>query len=389
MRRSEDRILTTHVGSLPRDPRLAELLIEDEAGEAIDRAELDRLAAEGVSHCVRKQVEAGVDIVNDGEQPRVSFMTYGAQRLEGFGGVTNRKGFTDLERHPDVAEVFANRTTKSAKLFNAPAATAEIRYVDLTPAIRECDLFDRALQETGAQPAGTFMTAATPGIVSTVLGNQYYDSHERYVHAIARELKKEYELIHSRGYLLQLDAPDLALDRHCMWKDASLQEFQKGIETHVAALNDACANIPRDQIRLHVCWGNYDGPHDYDVALEDILPILYEAKVGAFSMEFANPRHQHEYEALKKHPLPDDAILIPGVVDSTVNYVEHPHVVRNRILEAVEAVGDRERVIAGCDCGFSTLAGWEMVAPSVVWSKFESLAEGARLASEKLWGRRI
>jgi 5-methyltetrahydropteroyltriglutamate--homocysteine methyltransferase len=388
MRRSDERILTTHVGSLPRDRRLADLLIADENGEPVDRAELDRLAAEGVTHCVKKQVESGIDIVNDGEQPRVGFQTYVGQRLEGFDGTTQRVSFADFAAYPDFIELWRRRGMKMSKVYDAPAATAELRYIDLGPARREYDMFDAALKEAGDGVADRFMTAASPGIVCTTLGNHHYDSHQAYVRAVAREMRKEYELIHSRGYVLQLDSPDLAMERHGMWKDDSVKAFQTAIEGHIAAVNEACANIPKDQIRLHVCWGNYDGPHDCDVAMADILPIIYEAKVGAFSMEFANPRHQHEYAALKDHPLPKDAILIPGVIDSTVNYVEHPHVVRNRILEAVAVVGDRERVIASCDCGFGTFAGWEMVAPSVVWAKFTTLAEGARLASDQLWGRK-
>ena len=387
MKHSEDRILTTHVGSLPRNERLSDLLIAEESKEPIDQTELDRLAAEGVAQCVRAQVEAGVDIINDGEQPRVGFQTYVGQRLQGFGGTSKRVSFADFAHYPDFTALWARRGMKMAKVFDAPAATSEVRYADLSPAIRECDMFDVAVKSFDGKVVDRFMTAASPGIVCTTLGNQHYDSHESYVRAVAREMKKEYELIHSRAYVLQLDCPDLAMERHGMWQDKDVREFQKAIEIHVDAINEACANIPPERIRLHVCWGNYDGPHDCDVPLEDVLPIVAQAKVGAFSLEFANPRHQHEYEALKKHPLPKDVIVIPGVIDSTVNYIEHPQVVRNRILEAVDAVGDRERIIAGCDCGFGTFAGWEMVAPSIVWKKFEALAEGARLASRDLWGR--
>jgi 5-methyltetrahydropteroyltriglutamate--homocysteine methyltransferase len=387
MQQSLDRILTTHVGSLPRQRALSDMLIAAEDRQQVDRQELDRLAAEGVVNCVRKQREAGLDIISDGEQPRVGFMTYVGQRLEGYDGVSNRNRFADLVKYPDFAEMFANRGMKIPKVFDAPAATSDVRYADLGPAVRECDMFDAALKEADGRAVEAFMTAATPGIICTTLGNQYYDSHESYVHAVAREMKKEYELIHSRGYVLQLDSPDLAFDKHGMWQNDSLQAFQKGIEAHVAALNAACANIPKDRIRLHVCWGNYDGPHDCDAPLADILPIISRAKVGAFSLEFANPRHQHEYATLKKNPLPKDAILIPGVIDSTVNYIEHPEVVRNRILEAVDAVGDRERVIAGADCGFASFAGSNEVHPSIVWAKFKSLIDGARLASDRLWQR--
>ena len=385
MKRSENRILTTHVGSLPRDRELSDLLIAQEAGEAVDEARLDALGAAGVKASVEAQIGSKVDVINDGEQPRVGFQTYVAQRLSGFGGVTERMPFTDFANYPDFGEIWANRGMVMSKVFDAPAADAEVRYTDLAPARREFDMFDEALAEQAGKYTETFMTAACPGIVCTTLGNKYYDSHEAYVRAVGREMQKEYELIHDRGYLLQLDCPDLAMERHGMFQHNSIKEFQDAIAIHIDAINDACANIPADRIRLHVCWGNYDGPHDADVALADVLPVIREANVGAFSIEFANPRHQHEYAALKRNPLPSDVILIPGVIDSTVNYIEHPEVICNRLLEAVDAVGDRERVIAGADCGFGTFAGWEMVAASVVWAKFAALAEGARLASSRLW----
>jgi 5-methyltetrahydropteroyltriglutamate--homocysteine methyltransferase len=386
MQRSNKRILTTHVGSLPRERELADLLIADEAGETVDREQLDELAAAGVAHCVAMQIDAGVDVINDGEQPRVGFQTYVGQRLEGFDGVSEREPFRDFADHPDFAEIWAKRGMVMSKVFDAPAATREVRYRDLAPAVRECDMFDAVLEKHAGYYIEPFMTAASPGIVCTTMRNGgYYDSHEAYVRAVAREMKQEYELIHDRGYLLQLDCPDLAMEWHGMFQHGSLKDFQDAIAIHIDAINEACVNIPQDRIRLHVCWGNYDGPHDHDVPMADILPVIRNANVGAFSLEFANPRHQHEYAVLKKNPLPDDTLLLAGVIDSTVNYIEHPQVICNRILEAVDAVGDKERVIAGVDCGFGTFAGWEMVAASVVWKKFAALAEGARLASAKLW----
>lgn len=386
MKRSDQRILTTHVGSLPRTRALSDLLIAEEDRRPVDRALMDRLAREGVQHVVGKQIASGVDVINDGEQPRVGFQTYVGQRLEGFGGTSVREPFADFADHPDFRDIWLNRGMVMSKVFDAPAATSPVRYKDLAPAVRECDMFDEALAANPGKAAETFMTAASPGIVCTTMRNGgAYDSHASYVHAVARELRQEYELIHKRGYVLQLDCPDLAMERHGMFQHASLREFQAAVELHIAAINEACANIPAASIRLHVCWGNYDGPHNHDVPLADILPIISQARVGAFSIEFANPRHQHEYAALRQHPLPKDCLLIPGVIDSTVNYIEHPQVICNRILEAVGAVGDRERIIAGADCGFGTFAGWEMVAASVVWKKFEALAEGARLASRQLW----
>jgi 5-methyltetrahydropteroyltriglutamate--homocysteine methyltransferase len=385
MQRSENRILTTHVGSLPRERELSDLLIAQEAGSAIDDARLNTLSQAGVERCVGAQIDSGIDIINDGEQPRVGFQTYVATRLSGFGGTSEREPFTDFAQYPDFGDVWANRGMVVSKVFDAPAADAEVSYTDLGPANREFDMFDAALADVGGKYSEAFMTAACPGIVCTTMGNKYYDSHEAYVRAVGREMQKEYELIHSRGYLLQLDCPDLAMERHGQFQHHNLKEFQNAIAIHIDAINEACVNIPRERIRLHVCWGNYDGPHDCDVPLADILPVIREANVGGFAIEFANPRHQHEYAALKKNPLPDDVLLIPGIIDSTVNYIEHPQVICNRILEAVDAVGDKERVIAGSDCGFGTFAGWEMVAGSVVWAKFAALAEGARLASAKLW----
>ena len=386
MKRSDTRILTTHVGSLPRNRQLSDLLIASEAREPVDVALLDRLAASGVRDVVGKQIAAGIDIVNDGEQPRVGFQTYVGQRLDGFGGASQREPFKDFSDHPDFAQIWINRGMVMSKVFDAPTAIADVHYRDLAPARRECDMFDSALAEHPGKVGEPFMTAASPGIVCTTMRNAFYDSHETYVRAVAREMRKEYELIVERGYVLQLDCPDLAMEWHGMFQHGTLKQFQDAVAIHIDAINEALVNIPRDRVRLHLCWGNYDGPHDCDVPLEDILSIVYGAKVGAFSVEFANPRHQHEYAAVKKNPLPKDVILIPGVIDSTVNYIEHPQVVCNRILEAVAVTGDRERVIAGCDCGFGTFAGWEMVAQSVVYKKFEALAEGARLATKKLWG---
>ena len=388
MRHSEERILCTHTGSLPRSRELSQLLIDRERGIAVDPSELETHVETGVRDALRRQLDAGVDIVNDGEQPRVGFQTYVGQRLSGFGGASEREMFRDFAEHPDFLELWTQRNLHTSKVFDAPKAIAEVAYEDLGPAERECDLFAQALAACGADPAGTFMTAASPGIVCTTLRNEYYESHEAYVFAVARELRREYQLIAERGFTLQLDCPDLAMERHGMFQHHSLAQFQEIVELHVEAINRAVAGIAPERIRLHVCWGNYDGPHTHDVALRDLLPLLYRARVGALSLELANPRHQHEVEALREFPLPAAMRLLPGVVDSTCNYVEHPEVVCRRLLEAVDAVGERSRVIASSDCGFGTFAGWELVAPSVVSKKLAALAEGARLASARLWSGR-
>ena len=386
MQKSDERILTTHVGSLPRNPELTDLLIDQEQGKAIDTAALARQSETAVQHVVDEQLKAGVDIVNDGEQPRVGFQTYVPQRMRGFGGESKRPTPQDMAEFPDFAAMMQSRNMMRAKVFNAPQAIAEVEYDDLSAVQDECAMFLRCTDQTPGAFTERFMTAASPGIITTTMLNAYYGSHAAYVLAVAEQMKKEYEYIHAQGLLLQLDAPDLAMERTFLFQDQTIAEFQKTIEIHIEAVNRATENIPADRIRLHICWGNYDGPHNHDVPLTDILPILYQAKVGALSIELANPRHQHEYKAFRQHPLPDSMLLIPGVIDSTTNYIEHPEIVADRICQVADAIGDRSRIIAGSDCGFGTFAGWEMVPESVVWAKLRACAEGARMASRRLWG---
>ena len=388
MQGSDQRILTTHTGSLPRSPLLSDLLVRQEKGEAIDLDLLQREAEANVLRVIKAQAAAGVDIGNDGEQPRVGFQTYVVGRMQGFGGASKRRRPIDTTRFPAYADMLRARFPHRAKVANAPQAVAEIAYNDLSGVKGECDLFKRCLDKADAHFVEPFMTAASPGIIATTMLNAHYDSHQAYVFALAREMRKEYLEIHARGLLLQLDAPDLAMERTVMFQDQPLSDFLQMVEINVAALNQALEGIPADRVRLHCCWGNYDGPHLDDVPLQEILPLLYQAKVGGLSLEFANPRHQHEYKALKALPLPDSMVLIPGVLDSTTNYVEHPEVIADRLCQAVDAVGDRSRVIAGSDCGFGTFAGYEFVAEDVVWAKLQSAAEGAAIATKRLWGRR-
>jgi 5-methyltetrahydropteroyltriglutamate--homocysteine methyltransferase len=386
MHRSDNRILTTHVGSLPRPTALRDLLIRHERGETIDMAEFQRQIEAAVQRVVVKQLEVGIDIGNNGEQPRVGFQTYVASRLQGFGGASARPASMDVREFPDYGVMLRARRSQTTKIDNAPQALAEVHYTNLSEATQECDLF---LQCAAAQPqhfVERFMTAASPGIIATTLLNAYYDSYEHYVMALARQMQREYEFIHAQGFTLQLDCPDLAMERTRYFQDDALERFQEIVALHIDAINLAIANIPPEHIRLHVCWGNYDGPHVHDVPLEAILPLLYKARVGALSIELANPRHQHEYKVFKRYPLPDQMLFMPGVIDSTTNYVEHPEVVADRICQAVEAVGDRSRVIASTDCGFGTFAGSEMVADSVVWVKLRALKEGADMATRRLWG---
>jgi 5-methyltetrahydropteroyltriglutamate--homocysteine methyltransferase len=383
---SERRILTTHVGSLPRPPKLRELLVHQDRGERVDQAELAREVEAAVRWAVDRQLAVGIDIGNDGEQPRVGFSTYVARRMRGFGGESKRRLARDLLDFPDYATLLESRRRSAARITNAPQAIAEIEYTDLSEARRECEVFQAVTAAHRQRFGEHFMTAVSPGTAATILLNAHYDSHERYIAALARELRKEYELIHAQGLVLQLDCPDLAMERPRFFQDESLARFQEIAGMHVDAINRAIEGIPRERVRLHVCWGNYDGPHTHDVPLEAVLPILYRANVGALSLPLAGPRHQHEYRVFERYPLPDGMLLLPGVIDTTTNVVEHSEVVADRICRAVEAIGDRSRVVASTDCGFGTFAGSELVAESVVWAKLGALTAGAALASRRLWG---
>ncbi len=382
---SHDRILTTHAGSLPRPLSLSTLLLEREAREPVDEARLDQEMSSAVRHVAEEQKKAGIDIGNDGEQQRVGFQTYVPQRMSGFSGESKRPRPQDFNEFPQLMEDLARRFPNRSRSQSAPEARAELRYLTTAPIEREIERLQRSVRETSAF-AETFLTAPSPGIISTTMLNAHYDSQESYLNALAREMRNEYLAIHRAGLILQIDSPDLAMDRAMFYQDRSEAEFIAAAEMNVAALNKAIDGIPRDRVRLHCCWGNWEGPHLHDVPLARILPVLYQASVGALSIEFANPRHQHEYAALRAHPLPKDMLLIPGVIDSTTNFVEHPEVVATRIEAAVSAIGDRERVIAGCDCGFGTFAGREWVIEPVVWLKLRSLRQGADIASQRLRG---
>jgi 5-methyltetrahydropteroyltriglutamate--homocysteine methyltransferase len=389
MRHSEDRILTTHTGSLPRAAELTALLVKREAGEPYDETALEQQIRGAVDHVVGKQIACGVDVGNDGEQPRVGFQTYVPQRMSGFGGESQRPAAADMLAFPKSLErVMGTRGQgrPMGKIRNAPQAIAEVSYQDLSDVEFECDVYDAALAKQTEGFTEGFMTAASPGIIATTMLNAHYASHEAYVTALAREMKKEYRFIVEHGYVLQIDAPDLAMERTIYFQDKSLGEFLEIAEMHVAALNTALEGIPRDRVRLHCCWGHWNGPHTHDVELESILPVLYRANVGAINVGFGNPRHAHEIPVLENHPLPDSMIVIAGTIDTTTSYVEHPELVAQRIERVVQAVGDRHRVMAGTDCGFATFAGYEFVTEDVVWAKLASLGEGAKIASTRLWG---
>ena len=388
MQRSTERILTTHAGSIPRGEPLGQMLIDQEAGRPVDEDALRTNVEARVSHVLEKQADAGIDIVNDGEQGRVGFQTYVTQRMSGFGGVSKRPYGKEFIEYPQFTQRMMERLGKISKVFDAPEAIAEVKYRDT----RLIDAETARLQRLGAavnpRVAEFFMNAPSPGIVATTMLNAHYASHEAYIDAIARELRTEYLAVAKAGFVLQIDAPDMAMERVLLFQDKSDAEYAALVEQHVAALNKALDGIPRDRVRLHVCWGNWEGPHTHDVAMAVILPALYQARVGALSLEFASPRRQHEAAALRRHRLPDDLVLIPGVIDPKSNIVEHPEVVAQRIETVAAAVGDRERVIAGVDCGFGTFVGWEWVTEDVVWAKLAALRAGAEIASQRLWGRK-
>ena len=391
MQRSTSRILTTHTGSLPRPRELTRLYALRARGDAVDEGEIDRAGREAVRAIVRKQHDAGIDVGNNGEQPRDSFFLYLKTRLSGLGGSWERPSRADVDRYPDFKRMWieqhASKTQVSA-LAGLPKAIGEVRYLDERAINDECRHFNAVLVENPSVFVEPFMSAPSPGILATAVRNEHYDTFGNYLAALGRALAIEYEAIVKHGLLLQIDAPDLALERHITYKDKPVAVFVAFVEQVVATINHALRNVPRDRVRLHVCWGNSELPHDCDVPLEDILPALQQANVGGFVLPFANPRHAHEFRCFAKHPLKDDQILVAGVIDSLTNFVEHPEVVADRIERVAAVVGDPSRVLAGTDCGFDTSAGWGRVAEDVVWAKLSSLRDGARLASDRLFSHR-
>ena len=386
MTAAKHRILTTHTGSLPRGEPLSSLLIDQEQGEPVNERELELATDKRVAHVLKKQAEVGIDIANDGEQGRVGFQTYLMQRMSGFGGVSKRPYGKEFLEFPQFTERMMQRIPKTGKVFDAPQAVDDIHYLGTALLDAEIARLKRLAGEQRTPFAGLFMNAPSPGIVACTMLNAYYDSQEAYLDAIARELRIEYTRVVEAGFLLQIDAPDLAMERVLLYQDLSDAEFAKTVELHVAALNKALAGIPREQVRLHVCWGNWEGPHNHDVDMGLLLPALYQAHVGGLGLEFANPRRQHEVAAIAKQSLPDHLTLVAGVIDSKSNFIEHPEVVAQRLESVVRAVGDPERVVAGVDCGFGTFVGWEWVTEDVVWAKLKSLHEGADLASSRVFG---
>ena len=382
LKRSDSRILTTHAGSLPRPGPLVELQLRASRGETVDPAALSRAAAGATRRAVARQLDCGIDVGNDGEQPRESFVTYVRYRLSGFSGESRRPPVQDIAAYPSFRALVEGRVSL---LTSPPRATGEVRYADRGPLERELAAYGKALEEQPRQFAESFWTAPSPGIVASAMQNDHYASLADYVSAVADALRTEYEAIVAQGFVLQIDAPDLAMERHRLFAERPLDEFLDFVDLVVAALNRALARVPRDRVRLHVCWGNYEGPHTFDVPFEEIATRLYRARVGALVLSMANPRHAHEHRTLAKYPLPKDWNLVAGVIDTTTNYVEHPEAVADRIEAAAKAVGDPRRVLAGTDCGFDTSTGFGVVAEEVVWEKLRALAAGAKIASARLF----
>ena len=391
MQHSTDRILTTHTGSLPRPGELTRLYARRARGEETDPAEIERAGHAALQGIVPKQIEAGIDIGNNGEQQREGFFLHVRHRMTGFGGAWKRWPRADVENYPIFKRALEqqNAGKEMVSNFAPPKVIGEIRYTGEEDAMRECEDFHNVLDaRASAGERGfveAFLTAPSPGIIVAAIRNEYYDTEDAYLAAVGRALRIEYEAIIAQGFLLQLDCPDLALEHHISFQDRALSDFLDFVERVVATINEALSNIPRNRVRMHVCWGNYEAPHDRDVPLADILPLIARMNVGALVLPFANPRHAHEVRCLQGNAISDDQIVVAGVIDSTTNFVEHPEVVAERIERVATTLGDPRRVIAGTDCGFDTAAGAGRVAEDVVWAKLRALSEGARIASGRLF----
>jgi 5-methyltetrahydropteroyltriglutamate--homocysteine methyltransferase len=380
MQRSTDRFLTTHTGSLPRPDDLIRMMYTKEEGVPVDAAALAERVRVAVAEVVRKQADAGVDLINDGEMSKPSYATYIKDRLNGFGGAGNTFVYQDLADFPRLEKrVFGDPGRSRRK---TPACNAPISVRDAQAAATDADNLKAALKQVTA--AGGFMSAASPGVISLFFRNDHYKDFESYIYAIADAMRHEYETVAKAGFVLQIDCPDLAMGRHIQYANLSLPEFRRRAQVHVDALNHALSNIPPEQLRIHLCWGNYEGPHHRDVALADIIDIVFMAKPNAISLEAANPRHAHEWTVFERVKLPDGKVLIPGVIESKSNFIEHPELIAQRIAHYANLVG-RENVIAGSDCGFGTWVGQAAVDPDVVFAKLAAMAQGARIASKQFW----
>jgi len=382
MKRSVERILTTHTGSLPRPQKLVDLMFEKEQGHPVDARLLADRVRESVREIVKHQHSVGIDVVSDGEMSKLSYATYVTERLSGFGGKSVFPKLSDILEHPNVASHYFNDPGVKLLNKNRPACNGPVVRRDMKDAETDIANFRQALE--GVPVAEGFMTAASPGVVSMFLGNAWYKTEEEFLWAVAEAMKPEYEAIVRAGFVLQLDCPDLAMTRHREFADRPVEEFRDYARMHIEVLNAATASIPPDRLRVHLCWGNYPGPHHRDVPLEEIIDLVLTVRAQAISFEAANSRHAHEWKVFEKVRLPEGKVLIPGVIESMSNRIEHPELVAERLIRLARIVG-RENVIGGSDCGFGTFVGVALVEPEIAWAKLQSLAEGARLASRELW----
>lgn len=382
MQRSVERILTTHAGSLPRPDNLARLLIAREKGEQVDEQAIADTIQAAVTDVVQQQIASGIDIVSDGEMSKIGFANYVKNRLTGFEGTANPVVAQDVLDHPDLRVRMFRRNENNESRYFTPACNGPITLHDREAVQQDIAHLQTALQ--GNVPTGVFIPAASPGAIAQAMQNTYYPTQEAYLYALADAMHDEYNAIIEAGFLLQLDCPDLAMQRHTRFAQAGLDEFRYQIQQNIEVLNYALTGISPDKIRIHVCWGNYPGPHHRDVPLKDIIDLLFTIQGNGLSIESANPRHEYEWVIFEDIALPAGKVLIPGVIDTCSTYVEHPATVAQRLVRIASLIG-RENVLAGTDCGFGTFLGTSVVAPSVAWAKLQALAEGARLASEKLW----
>jgi 5-methyltetrahydropteroyltriglutamate--homocysteine methyltransferase len=381
MKLSTDRILTTHVGSLPRSQAVCDAVFAKDRGDAVDPQHFERTIATAVHDVVKRQVDTGIDVVSDGEMSKISYATYIKERISGFEGDSPRRAPADLQAYPGYLEKIAKSGGTPA--YTRPVCKGEIRLKDRQPVQTDIGNFESALAATPATEA--FLNAASPGVIALFQPNEYYASGDDYLQALADAMREEYEAIVAAGFLLQLDCPDIGLGRHMMYKDLPERDYLKRAERHIEALNESLRNIAPERLRMHICWGNYEGPHHCDIEMEKVLPLVMKAKPQALLFESANPRHAHEWQAFSEYKIPDDKILIPGMIDSTTNFIEHPRLIAERICRFADIVG-RERVLAGSDCGFATFAGFGAVDAEIAYGKLAALVEGARIASERLWG---
>ncbi len=374
-----DKIKTTHVGSLPRSKKLSEILFKKDKNELFDQGELDKIIEEDVNKIVKKQIDIGIDIVSDGEMSKISYATYVKDRLHGFSGESERRAPKDLDDFPSYKEKIAK--SGGTPTYTRPCCTADLKIKDTKSLTKDISNLKSALKKNNHSQG--FINSASPGVISNFLPNKFYKNDDKYLEALSKMMKTEYDEITKNDLLLQIDCPDLALARHMTFKNVSDEEFLVRAEKQIECLNEAIKDIDASKLRMHICWGNYEGPHIHDIGLEKILPIALKANIQTYLIEASNPRHAHEWQVFENIKLPNDKVIVPGVIDSTSNFIEHEELVKNRIIQYSKVI-DKDQLMAGSDCGFSTFAGFGNVDENIVYKKFESLVAGAELASNAI-----